>query len=103
MIGNFEKAFLKGIIFTRASVRERQLKSINKSKQDLNEALLVSIQKGDQIGDINIIRSLSETIEPENIGRIAGDYSPNSFSALNTVLFDGDRIIIPKTQIQSMF
>ena len=97
LIGNFKKeAFLKGIIFTRASVRERQLKSINKSKQDLNEALLVSIQKGDQIGDINIIRSLSETIEPENIGRIAGDYSPNSFSALNTVLFDGDRIIIPK-------
>ena len=97
LIGKFKKeAFLDGIIFTRQSVRERQLKAINKSKQDLNEALLVSTQKGDQIGDINVIRALSETIEPENIGRIAGDFSPNSFSALNTVLFEGDRIIIPK-------
>ena len=97
LIGKFKKeAFLDGIIFTRQSVRERQLKSINKSKQDLNEALLVSTQKGDQIGDINIIRALSETIEPENIGRIAGDFSPNSFSSINTVLFDGDMIKIPK-------
>lgn len=98
LIGEFKtEAFLNGVIFTRQSVRERQLKSINKSKQDLNEALLVSTQKGDQIGDINIIRALSETIEPENIGRIAGDFSPNSFSSINTVLFDGDRIIIPKS------
>ena len=97
LIGRFKKeAFLDGIIFTRQSVRDRQLKSINKSKQDLNEALLVSTQKGDQIGDINVIRALSETIEPENIGRIAGDFSPNSISAINTVLFEGDRIIIPK-------
>lgn len=97
LIGKFKKeAFVDGIIFTRQSVRERQLKAINKSKQDLNEALLVSTQKGDPIGDINIIRALSETIEPENIGRIAGDFSPNSLSSINTVLFDGDSIIVPK-------
>jgi polysaccharide export outer membrane protein len=97
LIGEFKKeAFLDGVIFTRQSVRERQIKSINKSRQDLNEALLVSTQKGDQIGDINVIRALSETIEPDNIGRIAGDFSPNSFSSINTVLFDGDRILIPK-------
>ena len=97
LIGKFKKeAFLDGIIFTRQSVRERQIKSITISKQNLNESLLVSTQKGQQIGDINIIRALSETIEPENLGRIAGDYSPNSFSAINTVLFDGDAIIVPK-------
>jgi len=97
LIGKFKKeAFLDGIIFTRQSVRERQIKSITISKQNLNESLLVSTQKGQQIGDINIIRALSETIEPENLGRIAGDYSPNSFSAINTVLFDGDTIIVPK-------
>ena len=46
LIGKFKKeAFIDGIIFTRQSVRERQLKAINKSKQDLNEALLVSTQK----------------------------------------------------------
>ena len=31
-----------------------------------------------------------------NIGRVAGDYSPNSLSATNTILIDGDSIFIPK-------
>ena len=97
LVGNFKnEAYLQGIIFTRQSVRERQLKAIQSSKEQLNESLLVSSQKGDVIGDINIIRALSETIEPENIGRVAGDYSPNSFSSTNTTLVDGDSIIVPK-------
>lgn len=97
MIGNFKKeAFLEGIIFTRESVRDRQLQSIKKSNDLLDEALLSSIEKGDEIGDVNMIRALSKDIEPENMGRIAGDFSPNSASAFNTILFNGDEIIIPK-------
>ena len=97
LIGNFKKeAFLEGIIFTRQSVRDRQFLSIQKSKEDLNKALLVSTQKGDNIGDINIIRALSETIEPENLGRIAGDFSPQSQSSMNTLLFDGDALRVTK-------
>ena len=97
LIGNFKKeAFLEGIIFTRQSVRDRQLLSIQKSKEDLNKALLTSTQKGDNIGDINIIRALSETIEPKNLGRIAGDFSPQSQSSMNTLLFDGDALRVVK-------
>ena len=97
LVGNFKKeAFLEGIIFTRQSVRDRQFLSIQKSKEDLNKALLVSTQKGDNIGDINIIRALSETIEPENLGRIAGDFSPQSQSSMNTLLFDGDALRVVK-------
>lgn len=97
LVGNFKKeAYLNGIIFTRDSIRERQLKAITKSKQDLNEAILVSAQKGAMIGDISIIRALSETIEPENLGRIAGDFSPKSLSAVNTLLIEGDTVIVPK-------
>jgi protein involved in polysaccharide export with SLBB domain len=97
LIGNFKKeAFLEGIIFTRQSVRDRQLLSIQKSKEDLNKALLASTQKGDNIGDINIIRALSETIEPKNLGRIAGDFSPQSQSSMNTLLFDGDALRVVK-------
>ena len=97
LVGNFKKeAFLEGIIFTRQSVRDRQFLSIQKSKEDLNKALLVSTQKGDNIGDINIIRALSETIEPENLGRIAGDFSPQSQSSMNTLLFDGDALRVTK-------
>jgi protein involved in polysaccharide export with SLBB domain len=46
--------------------------------------------------DIDIIRALSESIEPENLGRLAGDFSPKSQASLNTVLLDNDRIIVPK-------
>ena len=97
LIGRFKsQAYLEGIILTREVIRQRQLKAIQKSKQDLNKALLTSSQKGEIIGDINIIRALSETIDPENLGRLAGDFSPNSRASINTVLFDGDKIIIPK-------
>lgn len=97
LIGDFKpEAFQKGIIFTRQSIRDRQIKSIEKSKEDLNEAILTNLQKGITIGDINIIQSLSQEIEPENLGRIAGDFSPGSESALNTILLDGDSIFIPK-------
>ena len=97
LVGNFkDQAYLKGIILTRESIRERQLKSIQKSKEDLNKVILTSVQKGENIGDINIIRALSENIEPENLGRLSGDFSPNSKGSIDTILFDGDTIVVPK-------
>lgn len=97
LVGNFKKeAFLEGIIFTRQSVRDRQLNAIKKSEEDLNKAFLASTQKGEDIGDINIIRALAETIEPENLGRIAGNFSPQSSSSINTLLFDGDTLRVVK-------
>ena len=96
LIGEFKpEAFIEGIIFTRESVRNRQRESIQKSKEDLNKAILLSLQKGENIGDINVIRALSESIEPENLGRIAGDFSPESESSINTSLLNGDTIIVP--------
>ena len=97
LVGNFKaQAYSKGIILTRQTIRDRQLKSIQKSREDMNNMILTSVQKGENIGDINIIRALSENIEPENLGRLAGDFSPNSQGAMNTILFDGDYIFVPK-------
>ncbi len=97
LIGDFKnEAFLDGIIFTRVSIRERQLQAIEKSKEDLNRALLTSIQKEQDIGNTEIIRALSVSIEPQNLGRVAGNFSPNSVSSTSTILFDGDSIFIPK-------
>ena len=97
LVGDFKsEAFKEGIIFTRQSIRNRQIEAIQKSKDDLNRAILTSSQKGQQIGDVNIIRALSQSIEPSNLGRIAGDFSPNSKSSINTILLDGDTIIVPK-------
>ena len=97
LVGNFKnQAYLKGIILTRDNIRARQIKSIEKSKEDLNKVILTSVQKGESIGDINLIRALSESIEPENLGRLAGDFSPKSQGSINTILLDGDTIIVPK-------
>jgi protein involved in polysaccharide export with SLBB domain len=97
LIGNFKpQAYLKGIVLTREVIRERQIKAIEKSKEDLNKSILTSSQKGIAIGDINIIQALSQAIDPENLGRLAGDFSPKSLAAKNTILFDNDTIIVPK-------
>jgi len=97
LIGGFKsEAFLEGIIFTRESIRDRQRQSIQKSRDDLNKALLASQQKGKSLGDVNIIRALSESIEPENLGRIAGNFSPQSASTNKTILLDGDSIFVPR-------
>lgn len=98
MVGNFKsEAFLDGIVFTRASIRERQISAIQKSKEDLNKSILAKVQVGENIGDINIIRALSETVNPEYLGRIAGNFKPGSSASVRTILLDGDSIVIPKS------
>ena len=68
LVGNFKnEAFVDGIIFTRESVRERQLDAISRSRAALNEAILVSMQKGENIGDISVIRSLTSDIDAKNL------------------------------------
>ena len=47
LIGKFKsQAYLDGIVLTRETIRERQLKSIQKSKEDLNKALFDKQTKG---------------------------------------------------------
>ena len=97
LIGDFkDEAFLEGIVLQRASVKDRQLKAIKTSEAALNKSILFNIQKGENVGDVSMLTSLAESIEPENLGRIAGNFSPSSDSARNTSLFEGDMIIVPK-------
>jgi protein involved in polysaccharide export with SLBB domain len=97
LLGKFKsQAYMEGIILTREVIREKQIISIQKAKEDLNAAILTSSQRGENIGDINIIQALSNKIDPQNLGRLAGDFSPKSQTSINTILFDGDSIIVPK-------
>jgi len=97
LVGKFKsQAYLKGIVLTRETIRARQVEAGQRAKDDLNRAILTSTQKGENIGDISIIRALSESIDPRNLGRLAGDFSPKSQASINTILFDGDAIIVPK-------
>ena len=97
LIGGFKsEAFMEGIIFTRKSVRDRQIQAIQKSRENLTKALLASAQKGTNIGDFSIITTLSDEIEPKNLGRIAGNFSPQALSSNKTILLDGDSLFVPR-------
>ena len=98
LVGDFkEEAFLDGVILTRENVRERQLKAIESSEAILNKSLLYSFrEEGEDLSDINLLTTLAKSIEPENLGRVAGNFSPLAESSSETILFDGDRVIIPK-------
>lgn len=97
LVGNFkDEAFLDGIILKRVAVTERQLKAIETSEDALNKSILISLQRGEDVGDFSMFSALADSIKPESLGRIAGDFSPLSKSIGKTTLFDGDEIIIPK-------
>ncbi len=97
LVGGFKNiAFEEGIIILRESVRERQIEALEKAKNDLNEAILANLQKGENVVSPDLISSLSLEINEERLGRVAGDFSPNSRASKSTTLFDGDEIIVPK-------
>lgn len=97
LVGNFKnQANTNGVILTRETIRKRQIESLEKSKQDLNESILIAAQKGEDLKNLEQIKSISEDIDSKNLGRLAGDFSPKSYGSINTILYDGDKIIIPK-------
>ena len=98
LVGKFRSdAFLDGIIFTRESVRSQQLRALEQAENAINEAVLMSsLQENENTSELSTYSSLFNSIQPANLGRIAGDFSPFSTNIETTTLFDGDSIIIPK-------
>ena len=92
-----EQAYLKGIILHKEAIRKKQLESLEIAKNKLNEAMLFSSKANPDgsINDLEFYSKLTETIEPANLGRVAGDYSPGSKGSMNTILSNGDKIIVP--------
>ena len=95
LIGDFKaEAFTDGIVVQRQSIRDNQLNVIKASQDNLKKLLLNKSAQGFDI-DINTIMADSELIEPENLGRIAGNFSPQSASIKNIVLLSGDSLTVP--------
>jgi polysaccharide export outer membrane protein len=95
-VGKFKKeAFNDGIILTRESVRNRQIEALEKSKNQINEFLFMQSQESSSMVNINAIKMLSESIKTENLGRLSGNFSPDSQSLNQMILRDGDSIIVP--------
>jgi polysaccharide biosynthesis/export protein len=96
LVGNFsDNANLDGIVLLREEIRNKQLKALKINQENLNRMLLSESVEGD-VTEINSIMAISESIEPENLGRISGNYKPQSLSSRKTLLFDGDSIIVPR-------
>ncbi len=99
LLGGFKnEAFLEGIILTRDSIREVQIEAVERAKKILESAIIGSVQNGESEQDLDLLMASasSNNIDMKYLGRISGDFSPSSFGALNTILYDGDSITIPK-------
>ena len=96
-LGGFkEVANLDAVIFKRLSIKKNQIKAIKQSQKSLNDAILANnIKNNDSSLDPSIIASLNLEIDDDNLGRISGDFKPNSSGARNTILRDGDSIFVP--------
>lgn len=96
LIGQFkDQAYYDGIILVRESVKERQIKALERSKIELNNLLAMQASSNQSQADINSLNLLALSIDPENLGRVSGNFSPLSQKSDNTILRDGDRIFVP--------
>ena len=96
MIGGFkDKAFLDGIIFLRNSIRERQVEAIQKNLTELNQLIALKSTQGETV-DPQLLTLSSTSVDQENLGRLAGNFSPNSINIENIILQNGYEIIIPE-------
>ena len=96
MIGEFkDTAFLDGIIFLRNSIRDRQVEAIQKNLTELNQLIALKSTQGETV-DPQLLALSSTSFDQENLGRLAGNFSPNSINIENIILQNGDEIIIPE-------
>ena len=96
LIGQFkDQAFYEGIILLRESVKESQIKALERSKIELSNLLTMQANINQSQADINSLNQLAQSIDPENLGRVSGDFSPLSQRSNNAKLMDGDRIFVP--------
>ena len=103
LVGGFkQEAFLDAIIFQRESIKQRQIESIEKNRELLRNRISqmddISIEK------MQLLTTLSTEIDEGNLGRIAGNFNPDSKDIKKMILFNKDELIIPyKSNTISVF
>ena len=96
-IGGFKmEANLDAVVYKRLSLIKSQKEVIEKSKNDINNLILNSnlAEKAEGI-DPSIMSALNTEIDENSLGRISGNFRPNSDGATRTILRDGDSLFIP--------
>lgn len=99
VIGKFkENAFLDGIILTNEDVRLKQINTLEKSQKLLKEKLILSsISIDDQEINERLLSLIDLDIDDQSLGRVSGDFRPESDSTREIYLSDGDAIVVPYT------
>ena len=99
LAGDFKKdAFFDGIVIKKDSIKNQQIKTIKEAKEKLNESIILSMQNSDVQIDASVLTLLSNSIniDEDDLGRISGDFKPNTQTAKKTILANGDYIFIPR-------
>lgn len=95
--GLAENSSVRGIFFSRESVKAAQRKAIESSRQILTDALIAQasnpLNSKNADLDFNSILALSENIKFN--GRISGNFKPNTIESSSFFLEEGDSIYVP--------
>ncbi len=95
--GFLKNSSYDGVIVLRESVKERERTAIDSSKRIISDAAINSLSNPMRQSDTSInfsqLISLAENIN--FVGRVAGDFAPESIESELFVLEQGDRIIVP--------
>jgi len=93
-IGDFRSdASIESIIIQRQSIKDKQIRSFERSKNQIEARVIDEELQSDKKQEL--INLIDKDIDYENLGRIAGDFSPNSQASKNFILYEGDEITIP--------
>lgn len=103
LVGGFkEEAFVDAVIFRRDSIKQKQIKSIENNRELLRNRIAemdnISAEK------MQLLTTVSTKIDEDNLGRIAGNFNPNSKDNSKMLLVNNDEVIIPyKSNTISVF
>ena len=97
IVGSFkDNAFINGIIFTRNSVRDRQIKAIESAQAYIQEQILLYGDQDNQINNLMRLDVSQNEIDTQYLGRVSGEFKPGSDITKNMILVEGDTIFIPR-------
>lgn len=83
----------KSVIFTRESIKQRNIQSIENAQTLLREKIVTSSE--DDVNS-NLLLMLEQDINEDALGRISGNLYPGAVGNDSFLLEDGDSIFIPK-------